>query len=234
MKKEIETVKEKIRGNTVEDIVKKAIDFFGKDSIALASSISIEDQVLTHILLSLDKDITIFAIDTGRFFEETYKTMEETEKKYGFRYKIYFPDYKKIEEMVSNYGINLFYNDVDKRKLCCQLRKVEPLQRALANLKCWICGLRREQSVTRDNIDFIEWDQVNGLYKLNPLYNWREKEVWDYIKKYEIPYNSLYDKGFKSIGCAPCTRAVKVIEDVRAGRWWWEDPKHKECGLHKR
>ena len=134
--------------------------------------------------------------------------------------------------MVAEKGLDLFYESVENRKLCCHIRKVEPLKRALQGLKVWICGLRREQSVTRADLNVIEWDEANGLYKINPLIDWTEKQVWDYVHAEKIPYNKLHDQGYPSIGCAPCTRAVKPGEDVRAGRWWWESPDKKECGLH--
>jgi phosphoadenosine phosphosulfate reductase len=147
---------------------------------------------------------------------------------------VYFPDASSIEEMVNTKGINLFFESVENRKLCCNIRKIEPLKRAFAGLEVWICGLRREQSVTRQNMQRIEWDETNGIIKLNPLIDWTEEEVWKFIKDHGIPYNPLHDKGFPSIGCQPCTRAIFPGEDIRAGRWWWENPDTKECGLHKR
>jgi phosphoadenosine phosphosulfate reductase len=216
------------------DLIKWAINIFGEQNIVLASSLGIEDQILTHIILNISKNVKIFTIDTGRLFQETYSTIARTEERYGFKFDIYFPDYKMIEPMVKEKGVNLFYNSIDDRKLCCHVRKIEPLQRALKNKKCWICGLRQEQAVTRKNISVVEFDELNGLYKLNPLYNWTIDDCWDFIKKNNIPYNTLHDKGFPSIGCMPCTRAIKEGEDIRAGRWWWENPEHKECGLHKR
>jgi phosphoadenosine phosphosulfate reductase len=223
-----------LKGLSAVERIKWAIDKFGKNKIALASSLGVEDQVLTHMLLSLTKDVKIFVLDTGRMFQETYLTIDKTEKHYGFKYKIYFPDYRKVEKMVNDKGINLFYDSVENRKLCCYVRKVLPLKRALRGLKCWICGLRRKQSITRENIEVIEWDEANKLYKLNPIFDWSNEEVWKFVKENHIPYNILHDRGFPSIGCAPCTRAVKEGEDIRAGRWWWENPEHKECGLHKR
>jgi phosphoadenosine phosphosulfate reductase len=148
---------------------------------------------------------------------------------------VYFPDASEVEKMVREKGVNLFYLSVENRKLCCHTRKIQPLRRALEGFEIWITGLRREQSVTRNNNGLIEKDEYNhGRLKLNPLINWTEKEVWDYIEKHNIPYNKLHDKGFRSIGCQPCTRAVKPGEETRAGRWWWEMPENKECGLHKR
>ena len=152
---------------------------------------------------------------------------------YGIKIRLYFPDYKEVEDMVARYGVNLFYESIEKRRLCCHIRKLGPLKRAFSGLKVWICGLRREQSVTRTSDELVEWDANNGLLKLNPLIDWTEEQVWDYVRVHGVPYNKLHDQGFPSIGCQPCTRAVKPGEDVRAGRWWWEDPDHKECGLHK-
>lgn len=226
--------KNKLNGLSASEIIKWAIDNFGVKKIVFASSLGLEDQIITHLILSITKEVTIFTLDTGRLFQETYLTMDKTEQYYNFRYKVYFPNYKKVEKMVNEKGINLFYDSVENRKLCCYVRKVEPLKRALKGYKCWICGLRREQAYTRKNLEVIEWDSVNSLYKLNPLYNWTIEDVWKFIKDNKVPYNKLHDEGFISIGCAPCTRAVKEGEDIRAGRWWWESPDHKECGLHKR
>jgi len=153
-------------------------------------------------------------------------------KKYGFRYEIYAPDTKAVENMVSEKGPNLFYENVENREFCCRVRKVEPLERALKGKQAWICGLRREQAVTRAELNVIGWDEANGLYKINPLIYWTEKQVWDYLRQNNVPYNRLHDHGYPSVGCAPCTRAIKPGEDARAGRWWWESPEKKECGLH--
>jgi len=205
-----------------------------KGKIALSSSLGLEDQVLTEMVCSIDKNVKIFTLDTGRLFPETYDLIHRTNQKYGIRMQVYFPDAKEVEEMVDNKGINLFYNSIDDRKTCCRIRKIEPLKRAFAGLEVWICGLRRDQSVTRSEMQPIEWDENNGLIKLNPLIDWSEEQVRSYIKEHKIPYNPLHDKGFPSIGCQPCTRAILPGEDLRAGRWWWENPDTKECGLHKR
>ncbi|MDR2085006.1 MAG: phosphoadenylyl-sulfate reductase [Bacteroidales bacterium] len=202
--------------------------------IALSSSLSIEDQALTDMIVKIDKSIRIFTLDTGRLFPETYQLIDKTCMKYGINIEIYFPDYKRVEQMVNAEGINLFYESIEKRKKCCEIRKIEPLRRAFAGLDAWICGLRHEQSVTRNDVQLVEWDESNGLVKINPLINWTEEQVWKYIKENSVPYNKLHDKGFPSIGCEPCTRAVEQGEDIRAGRWWWEDPNHKECGLHRK
>ena len=205
-----------------------------KESIALSSSLSIEDQVLTHIVCSIEKGTKIFTLDTGRLFAETYDLIHRTNQRYAIKMQVFFPDHQKIEAMVNSKGINLFYESVENRKLCCNLRKIEPLKRAFDGLKVWICGLRREQSVTRNTMQKVEWDEANGLIKLNPLIDWSETDVWNFIQSNKIPYNPLHDKGFPSIGCLPCTRAIIPGEDIRAGRWWLENPETKECGLHKR
>ena len=205
-----------------------------KGKIALSSSLSIEDQTLTDMVLKIDKSARIFTLDTGRLFSETYSLIDRTNLQYGIRLEVLFPDYKAVESMVKEKGINLFYNGIDDRRLCCQVRKLEPLKRAFQGLEVWICGLRREQSVTRQDVKLVEWDEANGLIKLNPLINFTEQQVWDYIYEHHVPYNKLHKNGFPSIGCQPCTRAIKQGENIRAGRWWWENPEHKECGLHRK
>ncbi|OAV67135.1 Phosphoadenosine phosphosulfate reductase [Bacteroidales bacterium Barb6XT] len=202
--------------------------------IALASSLGLEDQVLTDMILRTDSGAKIFTIDTGRLFPETYSLIDRTNLKYNTRLDVYFPRHEPVEAYVKQNGINGFYESVDKRKECCKVRKIEPLLRALSSLDVWICGLRQEQSVTRTGVQAVEWDEGNQLIKVNPLVQWSEQDVWDYIKANQVPYNKLHTKGFPSIGCQPCTRAVQADEDIRAGRWWWENPEHKECGLHRR
>lgn len=204
--------------------------FLGK--IALSNSMGAEDQVLTDMICKIDKNIPIFTLDTGRLFPETYDLIDRTNKRYGIQIKVYFPEYSAVESMVHEKGMNLFFESVENRKLCCHIRKIEPLKRAFSGLEVWICGLRREQSITRTEVKKVEWDENNGLIKLNPLVDWSEGEMWDYIKEYKVPYNKLHDQGFPSIGCQPCTRAIDKNEDIRAGRWWWENPESKECGLH--
>lgn len=202
--------------------------------IALSSSLGLEDQVLTHMVCSIDKEVRIFTLDTGRLFPETYDLIHRTNQKYGIRMQLFFPEANHVEEMVNNKGINLFYNSIDDRKTCCRIRKIEPLQRAFKGLDVWICGLRRDQSVTRAEMQPVEWDENNGLIKLNPLIDWTEEQTKEFIQIHKIPYNPLHDKDYPSIGCQPCTRSVLPGEDLRAGRWWWENPDTKECGLHKR
>ncbi len=214
----------------------EVIAFFLKqfpDKVALSTSFGLEDQVLTEIIASIDKNARIFTLDTGRLFPETYDLLDRTCRKYSINIDVYFPNTSDIEEMVNNKGINLFYDSIDNRKLCCQLRKLVPLARAMQGLDAWITGLRKVQSVTRNNVQLVEWDDNNKLLKINPLINWTEKDVWNYIDSNKIPYNPLHKKGFASIGCQPCTRAIEPGEDIRAGRWWWENPDTKECGLHE-
>lgn len=205
-----------------------------KGKITLANSMGAEDQVLTHMLVAIDPEVPVFTLDTGRIFSETYDLIDETNKRYNMKLRVMFPERERVEEMVNSRGLNLFYESVENRKLCCHIRKIEPLKRALRGMEAWITGLRREQSVTRLGTGIVEWDEGNGLIKINPLADWSEKQVWDYIKENIVPYHALHDKGFPSIGCQPCTRAVKEGEDVRSGRWWWEQPESKECGLHNR
>ncbi len=226
-----------------QEIIKSALEEF-KDKVAIASSFSAEDVVLIDMAVKVSKDLgvtpRIFTLDTGRLNQETYDVMDRIKEKYNIPIEVYFPKTEDVEEMVRKYGFNLFYKSLQLRQLCCKIRKVEPLNRILKELDAWICGLRKEQSVTRADVKKIEKEErvFNGtkktIYKINPLVDWAEKQVWDYIKENNVPYNTLYDRGYTSIGCAPCTRPTKKIEDIRAGRWWWEDPEHKECGLHKR
>jgi phosphoadenosine phosphosulfate reductase len=232
--KDVGRLREELKGKSPVEILAFAAGHFGADSIALASSLGAEDQVLTHMIRTHAPDVGIFTIDTGRLPQETYDVMQATAEKYGFHYDVLFPDAEQVARLTSEYGPNLFYNSVDLRRKCCEVRKVIPLREKLKTLKAWICGLRREQSITRGDIAIVEWDEANGLVKINPIIDWTGDQVWEYIKKNKIPYNKLHDKGYASIGCAPCTRAIALGEDVRAGRWWWEDPHHKECGLHRR
>ncbi len=214
---------------------REVISFFFNQfpkKVVLSTSLGLEDQALTEIVASIDSSAPIFTLDTGRLFPESYDLLDRTCKKYGINVKAYFPDNSDIEEMVSNRGINLFYDSIENRKLCCNLRKLVPLARAMKGFDAWITGLRRDQSVTRTDMKLVEWDENNNMLKINPLINWTEKDLMDYIEVKSIPFNPLHKKGFASIGCQPCTRAIEPGEDVRAGRWWWENPDTKECGLH--
>jgi phosphoadenosine phosphosulfate reductase len=198
----------------------------------LASSLGAEDMVLTDLIVKSKLPIEIFSLDTGRLPLETYDLIAKVKEHYGLNLTVYYPKHDLAEKYVRDNGINAFYESVELRKACCFVRKVEPLQRALKGQKAWITGMRAQQSTTRDGLPFQTFDEGNGLEKFNPLSNWTEKEVWAYIRINEVPYNALHDKFVPSIGCAPCTRPVSLGEDVRAGRWWWEDPTSKECGLH--
>ncbi len=202
--------------------------------IALASSFGAEDVVLIDLLMELDPRARVFTLDTGRLHSETYALAQALRDRYGLAIDVFFPRTEALEAMVRAHGVNLFYASVENRKLCCGVRKVEPLGRALQGLDAWITGLRREQAVTRGRVRKVEIDADHGgILKLNPLADWSWDRVWGYIRDHAVPYNALHDEGFPSIGCAPCTRAVKPGEDLRAGRWWWEqDAAAKECGLH--
>jgi phosphoadenosine phosphosulfate reductase len=231
-KEDIEKLKKDFEGKSPEEIISWGLDFFGTDKIALSSSLGAEDQVLTDMIVKINPTARIFTLDTGRIPQETHDTISETIKKYGIKYEVHFPESRDVEEMEKDFSPNLFYESIEKRKLCCEVRKIRPLRKILSALDAWICGLRREQGVTRSAIEKIGWDENFSLVKLNPIADWSEKAVWDYIRKNDVPYNRLHDKGYPSIGCAPCTRAVKPGEPTRAGRWWWETPDKKECGLH--
>ena len=198
----------------------------------LASSMGLEDQLLTHYLLQEDINAAIFILDTQRLNLETYQLIKKTMNVYQFKYQIYYPEPSAVDQLVAQKGEFSFYDSIENRKECCGIRKVEPLQRALSNVDAWITGLRKAQSVTRDNVAFVEQDEAHGIYKFNPLFDWRFNDVFEKVKSLSIPYNSLHDKGYPSIGCEPCTRAIQPGEDLRSGRWWWEKPEQKECGLH--
>lgn len=199
---------------------------------AFANSLGAEDMVLTDLIVKAKLPIEIFSLDTGRLPLETYDLIATVDRHYGLKLKIYFPQAEEVESYVRNHGINAFYESVTLRKACCYARKVEPLKRALAGKRAWITGMRAEQAATRGNLATREYDEGNGLEKFNPLADWSEKEVWTYIKSHGVPYNALHDKFVPSIGCAPCTRPISPGEDIRSGRWWWENPESKECGLH--
>lgn len=198
-----------------------------------ANSLGAEDMVLTDLIAKHAPSIGIFSLDTGRLPQETYDLLKQIPKYYGTRVQVYFPDRHALEVFVTDHGPNAFYDSTELRKTCCQIRKVEPLQRALAGKEAWLTGLRREQAPTRQNLGASEWDADNKLHKFNPLIEWTQIDVWSYIREFNVPYNRLHDRGYPSIGCAPCTRAVAAGQDIRSGRWWWEDPLSKECGLHK-
>lgn len=228
----LQQLSEKAKNLSAEAIIRLAWEAFGS-KITFATSLGEEDQVITDMIAKHAPHIEIFTLDTGRLFQETYDLLAKNQKRYPqVAFKVFYPDTKAVEEMVRTKGINLFYESVDNRKLCCGVRKVEPLRRALADKDAWITGLRRHQSLTRSDAKPFEWDEANGKVKVNPLVDWSLVQVREYIKNNKVDINPLHTQGFVSIDCAPCTRAIKEGEDIRAGRWWWEQPEQKECGLH--
>ena len=232
-KDDVEGLNAQLVDKSAQEIIAFFIDNMG-DKITFGSSMGAEDQVITQMLSANGKAFNIFTLDTARLFPETYDLIDLTNKKYGIKITPFFPQYKEVEKMVDQYGINLFYDSIDNRHLCSQIRKLNPLKRALKNREAWFTGLRRAQSVTRVDMQIVEWDENSGMLKVNPLIEWSEKQVWDYIEEYKIPFSPLHKKGYPSIGCQPCTRAIMDGEDLRAGRWWWENPDSRECGLHQK
>lgn len=200
--------------------------------VTFANSLGAEDMVLTDLIAKHQPDISMFSLDTGRLPQETYDLMQAVRLRYSVPLNIYFPDAALVESYVAKNGINGFYDSVENRKACCHIRKVEPLKRALAGKKAWVTGMRRDQAVTRGSLEVSSFDADHGMQKFNPLLDWTNAEVWQYIKQNDVPYNKMHDHFYPSIGCAPCTRAVTPGEDIRSGRWWWENPENKECGLH--
>ena len=200
--------------------------------IVFSTSFGLEDQAITYMIASNKLPVKVFTLDTGRIFPETYTTWSRTVEKYGLTISAYYPDAMVLQQFVSEKGPNSFYESVENRKQCCHIRKVEPLQRALKGNKIWITGIRAEQSNNRLDMPIMEWDEINQIIKFHPLLNWTWGQVKQFVSRNDVPYNTLHDKGFVSIGCAPCTRAIKPGEDFRASRWWWEDNSKKECGLH--
>lgn len=232
IKQQIDQLNARFEGARPEDILSYFADEYGSE-LAFATSMGLEDQLLTYYLSDISHDVRIFTLDTGRLFPETIDLVDATAKRYDIKINVFFPDATQVEEMVNTKGMNLFYESIENRKECCHIRKIVPMKRALEGIKVWVTGLRSEQSVTRKGLSIVSWDNNFGLIKVNPLLHWNEKQVWDMIKKYNIPYNVLHDKGYPSIGCQPCTRPIEAGEDIRNGRWWWEQPDNKECGLHK-
>ena len=221
-----------LESKSAEEVLRWAFDQF-QPRLALASSFGAEDVALIDMMVKLDPKARVFTLDTGRLNQETYDVMDKIRDKYRITIEVVFPKAEAVEAMVRERGLNLFYHSIENRKLCCGIRKVEPLNRVLADLDAWITGLRRDQVVTRASVKKAALDQDHGgIVKLNPLADWTWDQVMGYVKRHGVPYNVLHDQGYPSIGCAPCTRAVKPGEDLRAGRWWWEQPEQKECGLH--
>ncbi len=220
-----------IQKDHIEESVRRLTDLFpGK--IVFTTSFGKEDQVISHIIFQNNLPVKVATLDTGRLFPETYKVFNETVKKYGSMIDVYFPDHEGVEKMVTEKGPFSFYYSKENRIECCRYRKVVPLNRALEGMDCWISGIRASQSDNRGRMERLEYDDSRKLFKFYPLFDWTIEQVEDYVKENGIPFNILHDKGFISIGCEPCTRAVREGEDLRAGRWWWENGSEKECGLH--
>jgi phosphoadenosine phosphosulfate reductase len=226
--KEIEKL---IEGKSAEEIL-KSISSLNSEQITFSTSLGFEDQVIMHLIFTNNFPINVFTLDTGRLFPETYSVLSSTLGKYKKPIEVFYPQTSAVEKLLSEKGPFSFYNSPEARKECCHIRKVEPLQRALKGKSIWITGIRAEQSANRNSMKMVEWDDAYQLIKIHPLLNWSFEETKQFISQNNIPYNSLHDKGFVSIGCQPCTRAVKESEDFRAGRWWWEASDKKECGLH--
>lgn len=228
---DINELNAKFENKSPQELLTWALDCF-HPSIALAWS-GAEDVALVDMMVRINPEARVFTLDTGRLNEETYQLIAAVREKYGIKVEVLYPDAEKTEAMVREMGINLFYESSDKRKLCCNVRKVQPLTRMLSTMNAWVTGLRRDQSVTRTVLQKIEIDHAfGGIIKINPFARWSHNDVWNYIRENDVPYNALHDKGYPSIGCAPCTRSVRKGDDIRAGRWWWEEPENRECGLH--
>lgn len=226
-----EELKNKLSGMGLDDQLRKlAILFPGK--VIFTTSLGIEDQVITHKIFTNNIDIRVITLDTGRLFPQTYDVFSSTIIRYKKIINVYFPEYEAVEKMVTEKGPLSFYQSVENRKECCTIRKVVPLNRALEGMVVWISGIRADQSENRNQMDWLEFDESKKLYKYYPLFNWSFEEVKSFVKENNVPYNSLHDKGYVSIGCEPCTKAVKPGDDFRSGRWWWENDGGKECGLH--
>jgi phosphoadenosine phosphosulfate reductase len=226
-----ESLKNQLDGLAMEDQLRKLVTLFpGK--VIFTTSLGIEDQVITHKIFTNNIDIKVITLDTGRLFPQTYDVFSSTIIRYKKKINVYFPEYEAVEKMVTEKGPLSFYQSVENRKECCTIRKVVPLSRALEGMKVWISGIRADQSENRNHMDWIEFDDSKKLYKYYPLFNWSFDKVKSFVKENNVPYNSLHDKGYVSIGCEPCTKAVKPGDDFRSGRWWWENDGGKECGLH--
>ncbi|MCA5003617.1 phosphoadenylyl-sulfate reductase [Sphingobacterium bovistauri] len=227
----IEQLKDRLQGLNAAQIVQYIVQKFGNKAV-FSTSFGIEDQVLTHLIAEASGEIDVFTLETGRLFPETYYVWNRTLERYKLPIKAYYPQAALVEDMVTKKGPSSFYDSVENRKECCFIRKIEPLKRAIKGYEIWLTGIRAEQSANREDMDFIEWDEGNQIIKIHPLFHWTLDDVESHLKQFNVPYNPLHDKGFPSIGCQPCTRAVAPGEDFRAGRWWWEDKSKKECGLH--
>lgn len=227
----LEEVQHLLKGKGTTDVL-TALTGAYPGRIVFSTSFGIEDQVITHMIATQKLGIDLFTLDTGRLFPETYSTWRQTIESYQLNIRAWYPDAGELGAFVSQNGPNAFYESVENRKECCHIRKVDPLRKALTGYTVWVTGLRAEQSANRGAMEMAEWDAVHGVVKVHPLLDWTWEQVLGYIREQQVPYNVLHDKGFVSIGCAPCTRAIREGEDFRAGRWWWEDNSRKECGLH--
>jgi thioredoxin-dependent adenylylsulfate APS reductase len=216
-----------------EEVIRWALETMDQEHVAVCTSFQIDGMAILDMAWRVNPNVRIFTVDTGRMPQETYEIIDRVRQHYGITVEVYYPETREVEKLVREHGINPFYQSVPLRLTCCDVRKVRPLVRVLGGLDGWITGLRRDQWATRSNIRKIELDHDHGgIIKVNPLADWSEEEVWDYVRANDVPYNQLYDRGYTSIGCAPCTRAIKPGEDARAGRWWWETNAPKECGMH--
>ncbi len=220
------------KASSVRERLIEAVREHGR--VVYSNSLGAEAMVLTDIIWTHVPEIDLFSIDTGRLHQETYDLLEKLERRYQRSLRVVYPDARSLERLAASQGVNGFYHSLEARLSCCQVRKIEPFKRAIAGYTAWITGVRREQSATRAKADPVEWDSEYGLYKVSPLLDWSETEVWQYIRAHKLPYNVLHDRQFPSIGCSPCTRAIQPGESRRAGRWWWEQPESRECGLHPR
>jgi len=231
---EVSELNARFEDASAETLLAWALEQFG-ERLVIASSFGVEDVVLIDHAVRVSRSVRVFTLDTGRLHQATYETLEQVRRHFGVEVEVYFPDHDAVERLVGQKGPNSFYESIENRKECCRIRKVEPLRRALSTADAWATGMRREQSTARQRLAKVEIDMLNGgLVKLNPLAAWTRDEVWDWVRRHDLPYNRLHDEGFASIGCAPCTRAVNAGEPERAGRWWWERTNDKECGLHAR
>jgi phosphoadenosine phosphosulfate reductase len=226
-----EQLKIELTGIPIKDQL-KILSLYFPEKILFTTSLGIEDQVITHEIFRNDIKIKVATLDTGRLFPQTYDVLSSTIIKYKKKIDIYFPEYEAVEKLVTEKGPYSFYQSVENRKECCRIRKIQPLNRALKGIECWISGIRADQSDNRNTMDWLEYDEDKKLFKFYPLFTWTYEEVKKYVAENDVPYNSLHNKGFVSIGCEPCTKAIKPGEDFRAGRWWWENDGAKECGLH--
>ncbi len=229
---ELQQINEQLRGKPPKEILRWAIDRYSPD-LALASSFGAEDVAVIDMLSKQSTPVTVFTLDTGRLHDETYNLMERIRGRYDIVVESYFPEREAVEALEREKGFFSFRESIENRRECCAIRKVVPLRRALVGLSAWMTGLRRDQAVTRADTEAVEWDDGNSLMKVNPLVDWTNDQVWEYVRANDVPYNALHDQSFPSIGCAPCTQAIKPDADIRAGRWWWENPEFKECGLHQ-